>query len=140
MPKVYIRTYGCQMNEADSEQMLAELARIGFSPAVSPEQASLILLNTCAIRDSAEQKVYGEIGNLKTLKNRNPKLILGICGCVASKEQENIRRRFPWVDFVAGTDHIKEISKIVKIKQEELGLQAVDPVRHPIAGDPVRHS
>lgn len=127
MPKVYIRTYGCQMNEADSEQMMGELARIGFSPAASPEHASLILLNTCAIRDSAEQKVYGEIGNLKTLKNRNPRLILGICGCVASKEQENIRKRFPWVDFVAGTDHIREISKLVKIKQEELGIPATDP-------------
>ena len=83
--KVYIETYGCQMNFADTEIVMGVLKNNGYSLTDEAEKADVILLNTCSIRDNAEQRIYGRLGNLKTFKNDKPHLVLGILGCMAGK-------------------------------------------------------
>ncbi|MCG6197398.1 tRNA (N6-isopentenyl adenosine(37)-C2)-methylthiotransferase MiaB, partial [Anoxybacillus sp. LAT_38] len=81
--RYYVRTYGCQMNEHDSETIAGILQQMGYSPAEEAEEADVVLFNTCAIRENAEDKVFGELGNMKRVKNNNPNLILGVCGCMS---------------------------------------------------------
>ena len=82
----FIRTYGCQGNEADSEVIAGILEFLGYKKAEDVEKADVILLNTCAVRENAEEKVFGEIGALKKLKSVNPDIVLGVCGCMAQQE------------------------------------------------------
>ncbi|MGM2835113.1 tRNA (N6-isopentenyl adenosine(37)-C2)-methylthiotransferase MiaB, partial [Bacillus cereus group sp. Bce025] len=84
--KFYIRTYGCQMNEHDTEVMAGIFTALGYEPTFSTEEADVVLLNTCAIRENAENKVFGELGHLKALKRRNPDLLIGVCGCMSQEE------------------------------------------------------
>ncbi len=100
--KLYIRTYGCQMNVYDSERMAEALGADGFSQVDSPEAADMILLNTCHIREKAAEKVYSELGRFKGLKAANPALKIGVAGCVAQAEGAEIMRRQPLVDLVVG--------------------------------------
>ena len=103
MPTVYVKTFGCQMNRADSERILGQLAREGYRPADRPEEADLVLLNTCAIRDKAEQKVLSDLGRLRGLKRERPGLTVGVTGCVAQALGERLLAREPAVDFVVGS-------------------------------------
>lgn len=112
--KFFIKTYGCQLNEADGEKMCSLLSNIGYEKTENIFDANLILLNTCCIRNTAEQKVYGKIGDLKRLKEKNKNILLGITGCVASKEKDNLKTRFPWIDFVIDTDSISKLPEVVK--------------------------
>jgi tRNA-2-methylthio-N6-dimethylallyladenosine synthase len=100
--KLFIRTYGCQMNVYDSERMAEALAGQGYVATERAEEADLILLNTCHIREKAAEKVYSELGRLKPLKALNPDLKIGVAGCVAQAEGEEIMRRQPAVDLVMG--------------------------------------
>ncbi|TVS04071.1 MAG: tRNA (N6-isopentenyl adenosine(37)-C2)-methylthiotransferase MiaB [Rhodobacteraceae bacterium] len=100
--KLYIKTYGCQMNVYDSERMAEALGASGYTVTDAPEQADMILLNTCHIREKAAEKVYSELGRLKPLKTANPDLKIGVAGCVAQAEGEEIMRRQPLVDLVVG--------------------------------------
>jgi tRNA-2-methylthio-N6-dimethylallyladenosine synthase len=100
--KLFIKTYGCQMNVYDSERMAEALATQGYVTTDTPEAADLILLNTCHIREKAAEKVYSELGRLKPLKALNPSLKIGVAGCVAQAEGEEIMRRQPAVDLVVG--------------------------------------
>ena len=100
--KLFIRTYGCQMNVYDSERMAEAMAGSGYSEAATPEEADMILLNTCHIREKAAEKVYSELGRLRPLKEANPDLKIGVAGCVAQAEGEEIMRRQPLVDMVVG--------------------------------------
>jgi len=100
--KLYIKTYGCQMNVYDSERMAESLAASGYESVNAPEGADLILLNTCHIREKAAEKVYSELGRLKPLKAANPDLRIGVAGCVAQAEGEEIVARAPLVDLVVG--------------------------------------
>ncbi|MEM6887279.1 MAG: tRNA (N6-isopentenyl adenosine(37)-C2)-methylthiotransferase MiaB [Pseudomonadota bacterium] len=100
--KLFIKTYGCQMNVYDSERMAESLAGEGYEPTDAAEEADMILLNTCHIREKAAEKVYSELGRLKPLKTANPKLKIGVAGCVAQAEGEEIMRRQPAVDLVFG--------------------------------------
>ncbi|MCC6008731.1 MAG: tRNA (N6-isopentenyl adenosine(37)-C2)-methylthiotransferase MiaB [Rhodobacteraceae bacterium] len=100
--KLFIRTYGCQMNVYDSERMEAALAAQGFETAATPEEADVVLLNTCHIREKAAEKVYSELGRLKALKAARPGMKLGVTGCVAQAEGAEILRRQPAVDLVVG--------------------------------------
>ncbi len=100
--KLYIKTYGCQMNVYDSERMAEALGASGYTVTDTPEQADMILLNTCHIREKAAEKVYSELGRLKPLKTANPDLKIGVAGCVAQAEGEEIMRRQPLVDLVVG--------------------------------------
>ncbi|MCC5985005.1 MAG: tRNA (N6-isopentenyl adenosine(37)-C2)-methylthiotransferase MiaB [Rhodobacteraceae bacterium] len=100
--KLFIRTYGCQMNVYDSERMAEALGASGYVATERPEDADMILLNTCHIREKAAEKVYSELGRLKPLKTANPDLKIGVAGCVAQAEGAEIMRRAPLVDLVVG--------------------------------------
>ena len=100
--KLYIKTYGCQMNVYDSERMSEALGGQGYVETQSPDDADMILLNTCHIREKAAEKVYSELGRFKGLKAENPDLKIGVAGCVAQAEGEEIMRRQPLVDLVVG--------------------------------------
>ena len=100
--KLYIKTYGCQMNVYDSERMAEALGGKGYVETKTPEDADMILLNTCHIREKAAEKVYSELGRMKPFKVANPDLKIGVTGCVAQAEGEEIMRRQPMVDLVVG--------------------------------------
>ena len=100
--KLFIKTYGCQMNVYDSERMAEALAPSGYTKASDPAEADLILLNTCHIREKAAEKVYSELGRLKPLKAAKPDLKIGVAGCVAQAEGAEITARQPMVDLVVG--------------------------------------
>ena len=100
--KVFVKTYGCQMNVYDSERMAAALAAEGYGPTDAPEDADLVLLNTCHIREKAAEKVYSELGRLRRLKDGRPDLRIGVAGCVAQAEGAEMLARAPSVDFVVG--------------------------------------
>ncbi|MCD4643832.1 dimethylallyladenosine tRNA methylthiotransferase [Bacillus mycoides] len=114
--KFYIRTYGCQMNEHDTEVMAGIFTTLGYEPTFSTEEADVILLNTCAIRENAENKVFGELGHLKSLKRRNPDLIIGVCGCMSQEESvvNKIMQKNQHVDMVFGTHNIHRLPYILK--------------------------
>ncbi|MBR2216345.1 MAG: tRNA (N6-isopentenyl adenosine(37)-C2)-methylthiotransferase MiaB [Selenomonadaceae bacterium] len=102
------------MNVADSERMAGELAPLGYEGTEEQEEADLIIINTCCVRETAEDKIYGKIGELKQLKARNPKLVIGVTGCMAQKEGEKLRKRAPHVDFVLGTGQLKNLAATVE--------------------------
>ena len=112
--KLYVRTYGCQMNVYDSERMAAALAPEGYELTETPDDADLVLLNTCHIREKAAEKVYSELGRLKPLRAARPDLKIGVAGCVAQAEGEEIRRRQPMVDFVVGPQAYHRLPKLVR--------------------------
>lgn len=117
--KLKILTYGCQMNVADSERMAGLLKKIGYSLTDDADCADLILINTCCVRATAEDKVFGQIGRFKSLKREKPSLILGVAGCMAQKEGENLIKRAPHVDFVLGTGQSSEIARVVESLERE---------------------
>ena len=114
--KYYIKTYGCQMNEHDSENIKALLEEMGFSETLDMENADLILLNTCAIRENAHNKVFGFLGRVKHLKETKKDIITGICGCMAQEENvvNEIKNKHKWVDIVFGTHNISNLPEILK--------------------------
>ncbi|TFJ94731.1 tRNA (N6-isopentenyl adenosine(37)-C2)-methylthiotransferase MiaB [Lentibacillus salicampi] len=114
--KFMIRTYGCQMNEHDTEVMAGILSEMGYESTNDTEEADIILLNTCAIRENAENKVFGEIGHLKALKREKPDLILGVCGCMSQEEKvvNRIMKKHPQVDLIFGTHNIHRLPYLVK--------------------------
>lgn len=126
MKKVFIRTFGCQMNEYDSEKMLSVLAEGDDLQQVSePEEADIILFNTCSVREKAQEKVFSDLGRVKNLKQKNPNLIIGVGGCVASQEGEEIVKRAPYVDVVFGPQTLHRLPKMIMDK-ETTGLSQVD--------------
>ncbi|MDQ0245770.1 tRNA-2-methylthio-N6-dimethylallyladenosine synthase [Bacillus fengqiuensis] len=114
--KFYIRTYGCQMNEHDTEVMSGIFMALGFEPTDSVEDANVILLNTCAIRENAENKVFGEIGHLKALKRERPDLLIGVCGCMSQEESvvNKILSKHQHVDMIFGTHNIHRLPYILQ--------------------------
>lgn len=110
---MYIRTYGCQMNEYDS-QKIAKILEKDYYPVESPEEANLVIVNTCSVREKPEQKLYSYLGEMAILKKSNPKLLVGVCGCVAQQEGENITKRSRAVDFVFGTHNISLVSSLIQ--------------------------
>lgn len=124
--KVKMLTYGCQMNFSDAERMTGELARIGYEETEDINEADLIMINTCAVRETAEDKVYGKIGEIKGLKRQNPNLILGITGCMAQKEGEKLIKRAPHIDFVLGTNKIQQVVATVQALENEEARHIVD--------------
>ncbi|MGL4662683.1 MAG: tRNA (N6-isopentenyl adenosine(37)-C2)-methylthiotransferase MiaB [Culicoidibacterales bacterium] len=112
----YIRTYGCQMNVHDTEVMQGILGEMGYTEAAEPKDADIILLNTCAVRENAEDKVFGAIGNLKHLKKDNPDILLGVCGCMSQEENvvDRILKKYPHIDMIFGTHNIHRIPQILE--------------------------
>ncbi|WP_026692403.1 tRNA (N6-isopentenyl adenosine(37)-C2)-methylthiotransferase MiaB [Peribacillus kribbensis] len=113
--KFYIRTYGCQMNEHDTEVMAGIFMALGYEPTDGVEDANVILLNTCAIRENAENKVFGELGHLKALKLEKPDLLLGVCGCMSQEESvvNRILSKHSFVDMIFGTHNIHRLPNIL---------------------------
>lgn len=114
VPKFFIQTFGCQMNEHDSFRMSEILKHCGFQPTDSPSQADVILINTCSVRRNPQNKVFSLLGQLRRLKNSHPNLIIGVAGCVAQQEGENILRRERAVDMVFGPDHYFRLPEILE--------------------------
>src|ERR1700688_983135 len=112
-PRVFIETYGCQMNIADSELVSGVLRRAGYAPAVRLEDADVILLNTCAIREHAEERVLGRLGDLARLKQARPELRLGLLGCMAQHNRAALVAKAPWLDVVAGPDSYRRLPELL---------------------------
>ncbi|VAW32975.1 tRNA-i(6)A37 methylthiotransferase, partial [hydrothermal vent metagenome] len=114
----HIETFGCQMNDRDSEimaQLLAEFCR----PAPGLFDADIVMINTCSIRQKAEQKAFSLLGTLKQLKSRRPEMIIGVAGCVAQQEGDKLLARLPYVDLVLGTQNIYKLPELIsKIKSK----------------------
>lgn len=112
-PKAFIRTFGCQMNVNDSEYITGQLIKLGYSITEDIFESNLILLNTCCVRAKVEQKIYSLIGKIKKIKENHPNVILGICGCMAQKEKENIFERAPYVDFIFSPSQVNNLEEII---------------------------
>ncbi len=120
--KYFIKTYGCQMNEHDSEKIAGMLEEIGYNPTNELEEADFIFLNTCTVRENAELKVFGKVGSLKRLKRENPDLIIGIGGCMMQVEEpvEKIKEKFQHVDLVIGTHNLHKLPELInEIKKND---------------------
>lgn len=112
----FIRTYGCQANERDSETLRGILEAMGYVQSDVMETSAIIILNTCAIRENAEQKVFGKIGNIKNLKQQKEDVILAVCGCMAQEESvvQSIRKKYPHVDLVFGTHNLHRLPQLLQ--------------------------
>jgi len=118
MPYLYIKTYGCQMNEYDSEVMVGLLYQKGFQLTSELRKADFIIINTCYVREKVKHKIYSFLGELKKLKEQNPRLLVGVGGCLAQKEPEEIRRRAPHVDIVWGALNLHKLPELLKNARE----------------------
>ncbi|MFW5830036.1 MAG: tRNA (N6-isopentenyl adenosine(37)-C2)-methylthiotransferase MiaB [Planctomycetota bacterium] len=126
MKNVYIETFGCQMNLADTETVLARLSDAGYQRCHESEQADLILYNTCSVRDNAEAKVRGRLDNLKWAKRERPALRIGIMGCMAQRLREQLLEQHPHVDLVVGTDQFVHIPALLEQLEQQGQLVATD--------------
>ena len=126
MKKLYIKTFGCQMNEYDSDKMADILhADEGMTITNTPEDADVVLLNTCSIREKAEDKVFSDLGRLRELKKRKPNLLIGVGGCVASQEGQQIINRAPYVDVVFGPQTLHRLPDLIA-QRHQTGRPQVD--------------
>ncbi len=126
-PRVFIKTFGCQMNKLDSELSIGSLVKFGYTVAKSELDADIILLNTCSVRDKAEHKVYSQLGSLRNQKEKNPRLILGVLGCMAQNEGDNIFKRMPHVNLVCGTRMFSKLPELLEeINESNKQVLAVD--------------
>lgn len=114
MKQLFLQTFGCQMNQYDSERIARVMGRMDYALTDSVENADLILLNTCSVRDKAEQKVYSALGRLREIKERRAGVIIGVGGCVAQQEGEALLKRVPYLDLVFGTHNIHKLPELVE--------------------------
>jgi tRNA-2-methylthio-N6-dimethylallyladenosine synthase len=125
-----IETYGCQMNEHDSEKLAGMLEGLGYTWTDNKDKADLILFNTCCVRKHAEERVYGNIGMLKALKQCKPDIILGVCGCMVQQKgvAQDIKKRFPFIDLIFGTHNLQNLPKLLKevIEKKETVIEIQD--------------
>jgi tRNA-2-methylthio-N6-dimethylallyladenosine synthase len=134
LPSYRVETWGCQMNVLDGQRMAGQLEAQGLRPAGEGEDPSVVLLNTCSVREKAEAKVFSTLGVLARRKQDDPDLVVGVTGCVAQVSGDEILERAPWVDFVAGTGQVERIGELVaaarsqRVQARELALPDEDPV------------
>ncbi len=131
MKKLFVKTFGCQMNVYDSERMRDVLAPTGYMPTDSLEDADMVILNTCHIREKASEKVFSDLGRLRKLKDRaveqqNRQILIAVAGCVAQAESEEITRRAPWVDMVVGPQTYHRLPELVAKADSTSRLSVVD--------------
>ena len=140
--KYFLKTYGCQMNEHDSENIKAILEDMSYTETKDMEDADLILLNTCAIRENAHNKVFGYLGRAKNLKQRKPGVVVGICGCMAQEEVvvDKILKEYRWMDIVFGTHNIHNLPSILEksIKEHKLNIEVLSCEGDIIENIPVK--
>jgi tRNA-2-methylthio-N6-dimethylallyladenosine synthase len=122
---VFIKTFGCQMNAVDSARMLSLMSSAEYLPAPTLEEADLVLLNTCSIREKADQKIYSDLGTLRRWKLRRPGRLVGVGGCLAQQDGEEVRRRAPHVDIVFGTHNIAKLPEMVRRAERHLPTLAL---------------
>ncbi len=145
MKRLYLQTYGCQMNQYDSDRIARLMEQQGYAATDSPENADLIILNTCSVRDKAEQKVYSALGRWRELKERNPALLIGVGGCVAQQEGETLFRRAPFLDLVFGTQNIHKLPAMVedasmaRERQIELAFHREPSYMEDAGAEPIVH-
>ncbi|MCL2698056.1 MAG: tRNA (N6-isopentenyl adenosine(37)-C2)-methylthiotransferase MiaB [Oscillospiraceae bacterium] len=127
--KAYVKTYGCKQNFADSEKVTGLLLTLGYIPVKTPEEADLIIFNTCAVRENAEQRVFGNVGALKKLKEDKPELVIILCGCMTQQPHmaEYFKTKFPFLDAIIGTDILASLPSI--IGAEPVSYEDVKPLR-----------
>ena len=121
--RLYIETVGCQMNVLDSELVVAALRRQGWEMAATTAEADAVFYNTCSVRQHAEDKIYSALGRIRQQKAGRPELIVGVLGCMAQKDQEQIRARAPWVDLVIGPGQLHRVPRLVELVREGAGPQ-----------------
>src|SRR5204863_3660168 len=134
-----IRTFGCQMNEHDSERLAGMFSEQGMEPVGSAEEADLVVFNTCCVRENADNKFYGHLGDLKALKRRRPDLQIAVGGCLAQKDRERVRERAGHVDVVFGTHNLaravtlleraRTVGPVVEILEEHEAYPSALPAR-----------
>ena len=133
-PKAFVHTYGCQGNVADSEHIKGQLVEMGYVMTETLEEADIIIYNTCAIREHAEDRVFGNVGALKTLKKNNKNLVIGLCGCMMQQEHvaEKIKNSYPYVNLVFGTHALHKLPellfKVFKTKKRVFSVEECDGV------------
>src|ERR1043166_1045842 len=135
MRRIFIQTWGCQMNEHDSLRMLELMAKDGYAPTDDPRAADLILLNTCSVREKAVQKVRSAVGTFRGLKTANPDLVIGVTGCVAQQEGGALLEKTPYLDFVVGPDNLVRLGDVVARARARERVEATDWVPGKV-GDP----
>lgn len=134
--KIYLRTFGCQMNERDSEIILSMMMQEGYTCVSSYEEADLIIFNTCSVRRHAEDRVWGKMGQLQTLKEKNKGIILGLVGCMGKAYGKDIFKRLGHIDFVCGPANIYDIPNLVeKVKNGKRHILAVSREERPLKED-----
>jgi len=144
-PRVYIRTFGCQMNERDSEIICSLMIDEGYQSASAPDEANLVIYNTCSVRKHAEDRVWGNLGDLKKLKEdsrlRGNDIVIGLVGCMGKAYEKSVFERLPHVDFVCGPANIYEIPEVVeRIRSGENHIVATDKETRPIKMETPSHS
>ena len=139
--RLYIETYGCQMNVLDSEMVVASLRKRGYELTQQPDSADAILFNTCSVRQHAEDKVYSSLGKLKQLKQAFPTKVIGVMGCMAQKDQESIFSRAPYVDMIVGPGQLRQVPDLIDRIQKGEGRQVeLSLGRKEGAADEIRRS
>ncbi len=144
---VFVLTFGCQQNEADSEKISGMAVDMGYTPVERPEDADLILVNTCAIREHAEKRALSMIGQYKALKQRNPELIIGVCGCMAAEahRRAQLKTSYPYVTFTLGPSSLGQLPRLIRESLEGRGRSLKGECPQDVAagmveGVPVRRS
>ncbi len=141
--KYFIETYGCQMNEHDSEKIAGMLENCGYSKAESKQDADFILFNTCCVREHAEKRTFGNVGFIKELKQQNPRLLLSVCGCMMQQKEvaKRLYDRFPFVDLIFGTHELKNFPDMLeKLLDEQRLFRVSDSEGEVIEGLPVKRN
>lgn len=134
--RVYIKTHGCQMNMSDSEKIIGMLLAQGYALTDEEDEADLLLVNTCSIRERAEDKLFSLLGEWRERKMNRPDLLIGVTGCVAQQEKEKIRKRNPAVDIVVGTHNFHELPELLaEVKQTKVPVTRIGNLKAPIPDD-----
>src|SRR5918992_790283 len=122
----FLRTFGCQMNEHDSERMAGMLEAEGYAPVDRPEDAGVVLFNTCCIREKADERLYGNLGHVKSLKDTRPGMRIVVGGCLAQKDRHVIQERAPYVDVVLGTHNLASLPRLLRDAQSGPTLEILE--------------
>ena len=141
-PRAFTHTYGCQQNVSDGEKINGMLTEMGFCMTGSPENADLVLYNTCAVRENAENRVFGNVGALKALKAKNPDMVIAVCGCMVQQEHiaKRMKERFPFVDLIFGTHVLHKFPEMLYTIYEKGGRLVCIPEEDGVIAEslPVR--
>ena len=136
----FVRTFGCQMNEHDSERIAGLFEIDGMSASTTLETADVVYINTCTIRENADNRMYGNLGQLKTIKGLNPEMLLVVGGCAAQKDREMVRRKAPWVDVVMGTHNLDRVLDLLDYAEQWGGItEVVDELQAMPSSLPLRN-